>query len=147
MKKVLILTVSAFILNSCGTPSLYYWGGEKLDGTTNYENLAYKDYKSQTPDALCKLIYLYEDMVSNPGGTRSVPPPGICAEYGYLLLLPETADTFSENATYKQRNLFSGTDYGEIFYERGKEMLEKEIEYYPESNQFIEPLIKKLTEQ
>lgn len=146
MKKVLILTVSAFILNSCGTPSLYYWGGEK-HGTTNYENLAYKDYKSQTPDALCKLIYLYEDMVSNPGGTRSVPPPGICAEYGYLLLLPETADTFSENATYKQRNLFSGTDYGEIFYERGKEMLEKEIEYYPESKQFIEPLIKKLTEQ
>ena len=83
-------------------------------------------------------------MVTNPGGTRQVPPPGICAEYGYLLLQPETADTFMNNATSAQKKLFLSQDYNALFLERGKEMLEKEIEYYPESAKFIRPLIKKL---
>ena len=79
-----------------------------------------------------------------PGGSRQVPPPGICAEYGYILLLPETAETFLNNATTAQKKLFKSDDYGVLFTERGKEMLQKEIELYPESAKFIEPLIKKL---
>jgi len=132
-------------LSSCGiTNTLYYWGGDR-NNTTVYELLTYKDYKSQTPQAICGLIYTYEDMIKNPGGLRQLPPPGICAEYGYLILLPETASTFTEYATKKQKSVFESSDYAAIFAERGKEMLNKEIEYYPESSQFILPLIKKLT--
>lgn len=144
MKKILILITSIILLNSCGTTSLYYWGGIK-NGATNYENLAYKDYKAQTPEAMCKLLCVYQDMVTNPGGIRQVPPPGICAEYGYLLLLPETAEIFAEYATNAQRKIFSTTDYSILFPELGKKMFEKELEYYPESRQFIEPLMKRLT--
>lgn len=145
MKNILILIVTAIILSSCGVTTLYYWGGDK-HGTTTYENLAYKDYKTQTPETICQLICAYEDIVSNPGGLRCVPPPGICAEYGYLLLQPSTAQIFSEKATARQRKSFRGTDYSVLFFERGKEMLQKELEYYPESTSFIEPLIKKLAQ-
>lgn len=144
MKKLVVLAVFLVILSSCGmTNSLYYWGGTQK-GTTAYENLAYQSYDKQTPKSLCNLVAVYENMVTKPGGTRQVPPPGICAEYGYLLLQPETAETFLNNATPAQKKLFQSDDYGALFMERGKEMLQKEIELYPESAKFIEPLIKKL---
>ncbi len=83
-------------------------------------------------------------MVRNPGGSRQIPPPGICAEYGYLILQPTTAATFAEYATKRQKSLFQGSDYAALFNERGKELLNKEIELYPESSLFILPLLKKL---
>ena len=144
MKRILVFIALIVLMNSCGAPkTLYYWGGEAR-GVTVYENLAYMDYKSQTSKATCQLICAYEDMITNPGGIRKVPPPGICAEYGYLLLMPETAETFAEFATKSQRKTFSRTDYSIFFSELGKEMLQKELEYYPESKQFIEPLMEKL---
>lgn len=146
MKNIVILLVSALLLASCGAPtSLYYWGGTQ-NGTTTYENLAYKDYKVQTPKVICALVCAYEDMVTKQGGIRQVPPPGICAEYGYLLLQPATAEMFAENATAKQKKIFDSSDYGVLFSERGKLMLQKELEYYPESKKFIEPLLKRLTQ-
>lgn len=144
MKKLFILTLVTFCLASCGlTSSLYYWGGVQ-NGATTYENLAYKNYDKQTPESLCKLICMYEDIVSNPGGIRKMPPPGICAEYGYMLLIPENANIFSEHATSMQKRTFSSTDYAAFFPERGKEMMQKEIELYPESAKFIAPLIERL---
>lgn len=143
MKRGSILFLFLMAVSSCGVPSLYYWGGEQ-NGTTAYENLVYKDYKTQTPEAICNLVCLYEKMVSNPSDTRQAPPPGICAEYGYLLLLPSTAEAFTQKATPQQRRFFSGSDYSLIFMEKGKEMLQKEMELYPESQQFIAPLIKKI---
>lgn len=145
MKKLIVLAISAVLLSSCGISNpLYYWGGTQ-NGTTAYENLAYQSYDKQTPKSLCNLVAVYESMITKPGGTRRVPPPGICAEYGYLLLQPETATVFSENATSAQKRLFNTDDYSAYFQEKGKELLAKEIEYYPESIKFIEPLIKKLT--
>lgn len=144
MNKIVILAIAVVMLSSCGTTNtLYYWGGTQ-NGTTTYENLAYQSYKKQTPKSLCGLIAVYENMVTNPGGTRQVPPPGICAEYGYLLLKPGTAETFMNNATPAQKKLFNSSDFNAAFLERGKEMLQKEIELYPQSAKFIEPLIKKL---
>lgn len=145
MRKLIVLAFSVAILSSCGiSNSLYYWGGTQ-NGTTAYENLAYQSYDKQSPKSICNLVAVYESMVTKPGGIRNVPPPGICAEYGYLLLQPQTATAFSENATYAQKRLFSTDDYSTYFQERGKELMAKEIEYYPESMKFIEPLIKKLT--
>ncbi len=145
MKHAIIILCAMMFLTSCSVPSLYYWGGEN-NGTTLYETLAYKDYKSQTPEALCKLICLYENIVTHPEGVRKMPPPGICAEYGYLLLQPESAAIFEKHASRSQKRIFKGSDILTSFNERGKTMLIKEIEFYPESKTFIEPLIKKLTD-
>lgn len=144
MTKTIIAAIAGVVLTSCAASnSLYYWGGMQ-NGTTAYENLAYQSYDKQTPKSICNLVAVYENMVTKPGGTRQVPPPGICAEYGYLLLQPETAEAFLNNATAAQKRLFDSDDYAAIFTERGKEMLQKEIELYPESAKFIKPLIKKL---
>ena len=144
MKRILTLCLVSLVLTSCGmTTSLYYWGGVQ-NGATAYENLAYLNYDKQTPESICKLICTYEDLVSNPGGTRMMPPPGICAEYGYMLLIPENATIFAEHATAMQRRTFASVNYASFFPERGKEMLQKEIELYPESAKFIAPLIERL---
>ena len=144
MKRILPLALVSFVLPSCGmTTSLYYWGGVQ-NGAPTYENLAYQNYDKQTPESICKLICKNEDMVTYPGGTRRVPPPGICAEYGYMLLIPENAVIFAEHATAMQRRSFASTDYAAFFAEKGKEMLQKEIELYPESAKFITPLIERL---
>ena len=144
MKRILTIVLVSFAFTSCGiTSSLYYWGGMQ-NGATTYENLAYKKYDKQTPESLCNLICVYEDIVSNPGGTRRMPPPGICAEYGYMLLIPENAVIFAEHATALQRRTFASGDYASFFPEKGKELLQKEIELYPESAKFIGPLIERL---
>ena len=57
-----------------------------------------------------------------------MPPPGICAEYGYMLLIPENAAIFAEYATAMQRRTFTSGDYASFFPEKGKEMLQKEME-------------------
>jgi hypothetical protein len=144
MKKLIFVFFAVLLLSSCATSNaLYNWGGVS-GGTTAYEKLAYQSYDKQTPKSLCNLLIIYESMVTHPGGSRQVPPPGICAEYGYLLLQPETATTFMNNASASQKQVFASTDYDVLFRERGEEMLKKEIEYYPESARFIEPLIKRL---
>lgn len=144
MRKVFPVLVALLTLYSCSAPStLYYWGGTQNE-TTAYENLAYLSYEKQTPKSICDLVALYEDMVTNPGGARRVPPPGICAEYGYLLLQPETATVFMNNATNRQKRLFESSDYVVLFRERGKELLEMEIRLYPESVCFIRPILKRI---
>lgn len=146
MKRLLILAIASFMFASCGVTysSLYYWGGTQ-NKTTTYEDLAYKNYDKQTPESICKLICMYEDIVSNPGGSRMMPPPGICAEYGYMLLNPENADIFAQHATAAQKMTFSATDYASFFPERGREMMLKEVELYPESAKFINPLVERLS--
>lgn len=71
MKKLLIIFVSTLFLSSCVTTTdMYYWG-KKVDGVSKYENLTYKNYDRQTPESICDLVELYEDMTSNPGGTTA----------------------------------------------------------------------------
>ena len=131
-------------LTSCtSTSNLYYWGGTQNNATT-YENLTYKNYDKQTPESVCKLICMYEDIVTNIGGERKMPPPGICAEYGYMLLIPENAKIFELHATSAQKRTFASTEYATIFPEKGKQLMLKEIELYPESAKFIAPLIERL---
>lgn len=146
MRRLLFLTVLSMLVSSCGVSSLYYWGGNR-NGTSRYEHFAYKSYDKQTPESICQLICVYDDMVRNPSGTRRVPPPGICAEYGYLLLQPDTAEIFQKNATSSQRRIFSRYDYAALFHELGMEMFEKEMELYPESVQFIKPLFEKISKR
>lgn len=146
MKKVLLITIIVFICSSCAAPKLYYWGSSSSNDESKYEKLTYQNYDKQTPESICDLVCLYEDMVKNPGGTRNVVPPGIYAEYGYLLLQQNTADAFEKYATKKQRKTFTNSDYSNFFPEYGVLMMQKEIELYPESAIFITPLLKRLTD-
>lgn len=141
MRRLFFIVIAAFLFGSCAS-TLYNWGGES-SSVSDYEKLTYNYYDKQTPESLCQLLAMYEEIISRPNGSRHTPPPGICAEYGYLLLMPGTVETFEKYATSHQRALFSGTDYGTIFHERGIEMLKEEIRLYPESEKFITPLIKR----
>lgn len=145
VRHILAVAAAALTLASCGTTSaLYYWGPSG-GGATGYENAAYRNYKERTPESVCNLIYVYEQIVSRPDGTRKMPPPGICAEYGYLLLQPDVADIFYHNASDRQRRLFGNlTDYAGLFHERGEEMLRLEMVNYPESATFVGPLLERL---
>ena len=93
---------------------------------------------------MCQAIVMYEDMLTYVGGSRQVPPPGICAEYGYLLLKPETVSIFNDNASSRQRKVFKTDNLAAHFNEYGKELLSMEIQLYPESEKFIKPLLEKL---
>ena len=144
MKRLSTLILLAVLVTSCGVSSpssLYYWGGTSR-GTSTYEDLGYRSYKEQTPQVVCSLICAYEDMVSNPGGLRQVPPPGICAEYAYLLLQEDTPSIFATNATESQRKVFESSDYASLFKEKAEALFAREIELYPESQTFIVPLVR-----
>ena len=143
--KILVVCISAIAcLTSCvTTEQLYYWGKETDDGTYKYDEAAYNYYDKQSPEAICELIVTYEQMLTHVGGSRQVPPPGLCAEYGYLLLTPDIEQTFAASAKPKQLKVMTRTD----FYQYGIELMNKEVEYYPESAQFIQPLINKAKER
>lgn len=146
MRKYSLVLIAALILTSCGTTKhqLYNWGSY-YNYATEYEHLTYNDYKKKSPEALCALLVLYEQMVTSPGGERQVPPPGICAEYGYMLCQPETASTFASTASDSQKTIFgAGGDYSSLFREKAQKMFEMEITNYPESAKFLEPIIKKI---
>lgn len=144
MRKLLILAGVALLLASCGISApntLYDWGASMSD-TYAYDYYSYYNFKTQSEADLCNLICTYERMVSRPGGKRQVPPPGICAEYGYLLLQPRTAEIFDQYATESQKKMFGG-DIGTSFFEKGNQLIQKEMELYPESQVFLMPLYKK----
>lgn len=143
MKRILILIAVLMLFCLAGhSQDLYYWGG-KDGNATRYEQLSYKSTGTQTQKSLCKLICVYEKMVSNPGGLRKMPPPGICAEYGYLLLKPETAEAFINAATPEQKRVFDRQDYPQFFKEYGEKLLTQEFVYYPESEKFLRPLLER----
>lgn len=147
IKIFLILSLILVIISSCNiTTTLYYWGGKTgMDSyTSKYEQLSYDMYKKQTPEVLCSMLCVYEDMVKSPAGQRQVPPPGICAEYAYYLSLPETAETFATHATDGQKRTYKESDYATFFPQYAKQLFEKEMSLYPESVHFIKPLIEKL---
>lgn len=110
-KNVIIVIISIFAISCTQTKPLYNWKG--------YDDAVYGYTKNSDEKSTERLVKVYEKLISNSGGTREVPPPGICADYGYLLIKK-----------------------GET--EKGKELLSKEIALYPESKVFIERIIKRL---
>lgn len=115
-----------------------------MQGASAYEALSYKRADKESPKSICKVIEMYENLIANPGGYRQVPPPGICAEYAYMLLQPETMDIFYKNATTLQISSFEKSIYGSSPFEKAVKLFEKEMELYPESAQFVLPLLNRL---
>lgn len=150
MKKITLLSLLVVLFaTSCSVNSkvLYNMGGTAGPRATMYDFRVYEYYKKESPQALCNLIVLYDHLVRHPGGIRNVPPPGICAEYGYLLLQPDVVNTFMEKAASKQKaELQADAEVlsPEMLRARGEEMLKREMELYPESRPFIESIIVKI---
>ena len=147
MKTIRLFTIALFVVlifSSCATTSMYYWGPVSMsDEISKYEKTAYDYYKYQSPESVCNMIETYQDIMIKCEANERMIPPGVCADFGYILLNPENATYFNEYATKSQKKMMEGI----IFSEYGKELLEKEIELYPESRQFIEPIIKRIANE
>lgn len=100
------------LLTSCEpSKNLYTWG--------NYSHSSYSYLKNADEKSTQELIAVYKQLIEKQNGTRMVPPPGICADYGFLLL--------QQGKT-----------------EEGKALLQREVELYPESAIFIDRVLKLL---
>lgn len=110
-KNLFVALFGALLLTSCVTTQkpLYTWD--------KYGDATYAYVKEPNEKTIEELIAVYENIIYKQNGSRQVPPPGIYADYGYLLL---------------QANKV----------EEGKAMLQKEIETYPESKVFVERILK-----
>lgn len=112
MRKLFIVAICVIAFTSCATQkSLYTW--------YDSEDATYKYTKRGTDELLTKAMAQYEKVISKQKGTRKVVPPGVNAEYGYLL--------------YKAGKK-----------EEGLALLKAEIKAYPESETFISRIIKQL---
>ncbi|MDR0566810.1 MAG: DUF4810 domain-containing protein [Prevotellaceae bacterium] len=112
MKRALIaIAACAMLLSGCAPATLYSWG--------RYQAAAYSYAKSNTDEDAAKLGEAYRYVVSHPGGMRKVVPPGIYADYAYLL--------------FRQGKTKEALEY-----------LKMEIGLYPESTVFIGRIIKQL---
>lgn len=105
------LVTLSLLLSSCGTTKLYNW--------VHYEDISYAYSKKHSPEAEAKLAETYQMLIDSQNVGRKTVPPGICAEYGFLLVKQGKKD-------------------------QGIALLEKEIALYPESEKFIGRIIKQL---
>ncbi len=111
-KPVILLAMTAVALASCTTTkSLYSW--------YDYEDATYQYSKKNTDELRVRVAEVYKKMLENQKGARGAVPPGLYAEYGYLLC--KTGKT-----------------------EEGLSFLKEEIKHYPESEPFISRIIKQL---
>ena len=112
MKKLFVAAICLATFASCVTQnSLYSW--------YDSEDATYKYTKRTTDEALTKAMAQYEMVIKKQKGLRGMVPPGVNAEYGYLLC----------KAGKK---------------EEGLALLRAEIAAYPESEKFISRIIKQL---
>jgi len=115
MKALISVLFASALLYSCTTTqqNLYSW--------YDSENASYQYTKRLTEETLTRAMAQYELVVNQQNGTRLVTPPGMSAEYGYLL--------------YKAGRK-----------EEGLTLLKQEIKLYPESDKYISRIIKQLSE-
>ena len=112
MKKLLLAVGCVIAFASCGTEkSLYSWY-DSQDATYTYT-------KKGTEETLTKAMAQYQKVIEKQKGLRKSVPPGVNAEYGFLL--------------YKAGKK-----------EEGLALLKAEIKAYPESESFISRIIKQL---
>lgn len=112
IKKILLIGGCILALSSCtSTRSMYSW--------YNYEDITYKYSKASTAELQVKLLEEYKKITVNQNGLRGVVPPGLYAEYGFLL--------------YK-----TGKN------DEGLSFLKEEIKIYPESEKYVSRIIKQL---
>lgn len=112
MKKILLSICCLIAFASCSTQKTLYSWYDSEEATYNYT-------KRGTDELLTKAMEQYEKVITKQKGLRGVVPPGVNAEYGFLLF----------KAGKK---------------EEGMSLLKAEIEAYPESEKFISRIINQL---
>ena len=113
MIKYICIVIGCLTCISCAsTTSLYSWRG--------YDEAIYAYTEKADETRMRQILKVYEKILKSKG-TRGVPAPGICADYGFLLI----------------KN-------GEV--DKGKQLLQKEIEFYPESETSISRILKRFEE-
>lgn len=114
-KNIIVAAVAILALSSCATSHstkpLYSW--------YDYEDATYQYSKKHTDELQVKVLEQYKKLVENQKALRGVVPPGMYAEYGYLL--------------YKTGKKQEGLSF-----------LKKETALYPESEKYISRIIKQL---
>jgi hypothetical protein len=112
MKKLLMMLFVVVSVASCTVQKpLYSW--------YNYNATSYSYLKNADEASTQQLLESYQKIIEKQKGSRATVPPGVYADYGFLLLkLNKTTE--------------------------GKSMLAKEMEIYPESKVFIERILKML---
>lgn len=112
MKKLMVIAAAAMLLASCTTQQpLYSW--------YDYEDATYQYSKKRTDELKLKVLEEYKLLTEKQKGTRGVVPPGLNAEYGYMLYMTGKRD-------------------------EGLALMKKEMELYPESEKYISRIIKQL---
>lgn len=104
------MLVCAIIVGCSTAPKpMYSW--------YDYDDAAYKYQKNSDTKSLDELVKQYEKIIANQKGTRKEVPPGVYADYGFILIQAKKT-------------------------EEGKKMLMKESELYPESSIFVNSVIR-----
>lgn len=117
MNKFFSFLILIFILSSCAAPTtLYTWGSKKK---FDYHTNSYNYLKITDKESINSIKASYVDIINQQRGTRKTVPPGIYADYGFLLV-----------------------SLGEE--KKGVEMLKQEMIIYPESTIFIQRILKML---
>lgn len=107
-----MLLLVLFCMSSCYTSDrLYSWH--------NYENITYKYNKTHAEELKASVMKEYQTITEYQRGTRGKVPPGMYAEYGYML--------------YCTGKKVEGLNF-----------LKEEIKLYPESEKYISRIIKQL---
>jgi len=113
MRRLLVIFLFLLTIGCATTENLYTW--------ENYDLTSYNYLKNADEESVEELKETYIKIIEEQKGIRKVPPPGIYADYGFLLI-----------------------QEGEV--EKGKELLNKEIEFYPEAEKFITRILKMIEE-
>ena len=109
--KIAVISMFALFAISCtSTKKLYTW--------YDYQEDYYNYLKNADGESLEKLLATYDKIIEEQKDTRGVVPPGIYADYGYLLM--------EKGKTAEAKAMFA-----------------KEIELYPESEVFIGSILKR----
>ncbi len=110
MKKITLTIIATILLAACSVQKpLYTW--------SNYANSSYNYLKNADEKSTQELVKSYQTIIDRQKGSRGVVPPGIYADYGFILV---QANKVKE----------------------GRAMLLQEIALYPESKVFIERILK-----
>ncbi|MBR1911607.1 MAG: DUF4810 domain-containing protein [Treponema sp.] len=118
MKRLrIVLSACVLSLAFCvpaASETLYSWYG--------YQDKSYRYLKKNDAASYKNLVQCYESIIKNQKMGRKTVPPGIYADYGWLLI--KNGDK-----------------------EKGIAMLKKEMELYPESSVFINRILQRFTDE
>jgi len=112
MKRFLLYAIGLLALASCQAPQTLYSWYDSEDATYEYT-------KRLTEEKLEYAMKQYQKVIAKQKGFRKTVPPGVNAEYGFLLYKAGKKD-------------------------EGLSLLKAEINSYPESEVFISRIIKQL---